>query len=181
MSNRPNAASHWRAAAVMLRFAWTADPRQVLLAFGLFALEALVLTLFAFWLKQLLDGVQSGATGQVMGAAGGLAAAIAGSSLLAYSGNRVRTRLAEEAHHLLERRLMALVGQTPTLVIHETPDHLTQLELLEGAWEFGEVIPSLINLCATAIRVVTTTLLLLSVHPLLLLLPLFGLPALLGQ
>ena len=45
MSNRPNAASHWRAAAVMLRFAWSADPRQVLLAFGLFALEALALTL----------------------------------------------------------------------------------------------------------------------------------------
>ncbi len=179
MSNRPTAASHWQAAALMLRFAWSADPRQVLLAFGLFALEALALTLFAFWLKQLLDGVQSGAMGQVMWAGGGLAVAIAGGSLLAYSGNRVRMRLAEEAHHLLERRLITVVGQTPTLTIHETPEHLTQLELLEGAWEFGEVIPSLINLCATAIRVVTTTLLLLSVHPLLLLLPLFGLPALL--
>lgn len=179
MPNQPTAASHWRAAAVMLRFAWSADPRQALLAFGLFALEALALTLFAFWVKEVLDGVQAEATRQVMLAAGGLAVAIAGSSLLAYSGNRVRMRLAEQAHHLVERRLIELVGRTPTLTIHETPDHLTQLELLDGAWEFGEVIPSLINLCATTIRIVTTTLLLLSVHPLLLLLPLFGLPALL--
>jgi ATP-binding cassette subfamily B protein len=163
----------------MLRFAWSADRRQALLAFGLFALEALALTLFAFWLKEVLDGVQSGAARQVMMAAGGLAVAIAGGSVLAYSGTRVRMRLAEQAHYLVDRHLIALVGQTPTLTIHETPEHLTQLELLEGAWEFGEVIPSLINLCATAIRIVTTTLLLLSVHPLLLLLPLFGVPALL--
>lgn len=179
MHNRSTAAGHWRATAVMLRFAWQADPRQALLAFGLFALETVALTLFAFWLKQLLDGIASGATEAVMLAAGGLAVAIAGGTLLAYSGNRVRMRLAERAHYLVERRLIALVGRTPTLTIHETPEHLTQLELLEDAWEFGEVIPSLINLCATAIRIVVTTLLLLSVHPLLLLLPFFGLPALL--
>ena len=178
MTNQPTPASHWRAAAVMLRFAWAADPREALLAFGLFALEALLLALFAFWLKLLLDGVQH-ADGASLLAAVGLAGSIAGASLLAYSGNRVRMRLAEQAHHLVERRLIELVGQTPTLTIHETPEHLTQLELLEGAWEFGEVIPSMINLCATALRIVTTTLLLWSVHPLLLLLPFFGLPALL--
>lgn len=177
--DRPAPASNWRAAAVMLGFAWQADPRQALLAFVLFALEALALALFAFWLKLLLDGVQGDTAGQVWVAVTGLAASVAGTSVLAYAGNRVRMRLAERAHHLVERRLMTLVGQTPTLTIHETPEHLTQLELLDGAWEFGEVIPSLINLCATAIRILTTTLLLWSVHPLLLLLPFFGLPALL--
>ncbi|MEZ4679178.1 MAG: hypothetical protein R2932_33665 [Caldilineaceae bacterium] len=94
-----------------------------------------------------------------------MSVAIAGGSLLAYLGNRVRMRLAEAAHYLVEQRLIEFVGRTPTLTIHETPAHLTQLERLEGAWEFGEVLPSLINLCATAIRIVTTTLLLLSVHP----------------
>lgn len=178
-SDQPTPAGYGRAAAVMLGFAWRADRGQALLAFGLFALEALTLALFAFWLKLLLDGVQGETAGQVWIAVTGLAASIAGASVLAYVGNRVRMRLAEQAHHLVERRLMALVGQTPTLTIHETPEHLTQLELLDGAWEFGEVIPSLINLCATAIRILTTTLLLWSVHPLLLLLPFFGLPALL--
>ncbi|MEZ4634735.1 MAG: ABC transporter ATP-binding protein [Caldilineaceae bacterium] len=179
MSKRSTSAGPWQAAAVMLRFAWAADRREAVLAFVLFALETLALTLFAFWLKQVLDGVELGVTSQVVWAAVGLSLAIAGGSLLAYLGNRVRMRLAEEAHYLVEQRLIALVGRTPTLAIHETPEHLTQLEMLEDAWEFGEVIPSLISLCATAIRIVTTTLLLLSVHPLLLLLPLFGLPALL--
>ncbi|MCE7983677.1 MAG: ABC transporter ATP-binding protein [Caldilinea sp. CFX5] len=175
----PTQASRARAAAVMLQIAWTADPGRTLLAFGLFTLEALTLALFAWWLKLLLDGVQMSSAGQVTLAATGIAASIIGSSLLSYAGNRVRMRLAEQAHHLVERRLMNMVGRTPTLTIHETPEHLTQLELLEEAWEFGEVIPSLISLFTSAVRIVTTALLLFSVHPLLLLLPLFGLPALL--
>jgi len=77
-------------------------------------------------------------------------------------------------------RLVELVGRTPTLEIHETPEHLNQLEVLEDeSWEFGQVVPALIELFTTGVCVVTTALLLLSVHPLLLLLPLFGLPALL--
>src|SRR5690606_37354470 len=76
--------------------------------------------------------------------------------------------------------LMTVVGCTPTLEIHETPEHLTQLELLDSqSWEFGETIPSLIDLLNAAIRIVLTAVLLVSVHPLLLLLPLFGLPMLL--
>lgn len=179
MADRPAAASRLRAAAVMLRVAWAADPWRTMLAFGLFTLEALAQALYALWLKLLLDGVQQAASGPVAIAATGIAVSIAGSSVLAYAGNRVRMLLAERAHHLVERHLIELVGRTPTLAIHETPEHLTQLELLDDAWEFGEVIPSLINLFTTAVRIVTTALLLWNVHPLLLLLPLFGLPALL--
>ena len=179
MNKPPASASRVRAAVVMLQLAWTADPGRTLLAFGLFTLEALAQALFAWWLKLLLDGVQAASSSQVAWAACGIAASLIGSSVLGYAGNRVRMQLAERAHHLVERRLMKLVGQTPTLTIHETPEHLTQLELLEEAWEFGEVIPSLISLFTTAVRIVTTALLLFNVHPLLLLLPLFGLPALL--
>jgi len=163
----------------MLQLAWTADPGRTLLAFGLFTLEALTQALFAWWLKLLLDGVQGSSSGQVALAASGIAASLIGGSVLGYAGNRARMRVAERAHHLVERRLLGFVGRTPTLTIHETPEHLTQLELLEDAWEFGEVIPSLISLFNTAVRIITTALLLFNVHPLLLLLPLFGLPALL--
>lgn len=179
INHPPLSASRLRAATVMLQIAWTADPGRTLLAFVLFTLEALTQALFAWWLKLLLDGVQVGSTGQVALAASGIAASLIGGSVLGYAGNRVRMRVAERAHHLVERRLMGFVGRTPTLTIHETPEHLTQLELLEDAWEFGEVIPSLISLFTTAVRIITTALLLFNVHPLLLLLPLFGLPALL--
>ncbi len=180
MTDRPAPASRLRAAATMLRIAWAADPRRSVLAFGLLTLRRIVDILFAWWLKLLLDGIQGSNPGEVRLAAAGMAASIAGGAALAYAGNRVQMALAERAHHLVERRLIELVGRTPTLEIHETPEHLTQLEVLEDeAWEFGQVVPSLIELFTTAVRVVATTLLLLSVHPLLLLLPLFGLPALL--
>jgi len=180
MADYPAPASRLRTVAVMLRIAWESDPWRTILAFGLFTLEALAQSLYALWLKLLLDGVQGADRGLVVLAATGIAASIAGSSVLAYAGDRVRLLLTERARHLIEQRLIDLVGRTPTLTIHETPEHLTQLELLESeGWEFGEVIPSLISLFTTAVRIVTTALLLFNVHPLLLLLPLFGLPALL--
>ncbi|MBX3012621.1 MAG: ABC transporter ATP-binding protein [Caldilineaceae bacterium] len=178
-SKRATTANRLRAASVMLRIAWQADPWCTILAFGLFTGEALAQALYAFWLKLLVDGLQAPGQGWVTLAMVGIAASIAGSTFLAYAGNRVRQVLAERAHHLIERRLIELVGRTPTLTIHETPEHLTQLELLDDAWEFGQVIPSLIDLFTTAVRIVTTALLLFNVHPLLLLLPLFGVPALL--
>lgn len=179
-AGRPTPAGPLRSAAAMLRIAWMIDPRQSLLAIAIFSLEALAATSFALWLKLLLDGLQAGNRSKVLWAAFGMAAAIAGSAALAYFGNRIRMKLSERAHHFIERRLVELIGQTPTLEIHETPAHLTQLELLEGeSWEFGSVVPALIDLFILILRVVMTALLLVSVSPLLLLLPLFGLPALL--
>lgn len=180
MTERSTMASRSRAAMVMLRIAWEADRRRSVLAFGLLTLRRIVDTLFALWLKLLLDGLQAADAGDVRFAAAGMVASIVGATALAYAGDRVQRVLTERAHYLVEHRLMELVGRTPTLEIHETPEHLTQLEVLVSeSWEFGEVVPAMIDLFTTVVRVVVTTLLLLSVHPLLLLLPLFGLPALL--
>jgi ATP-binding cassette, subfamily B, bacterial len=180
MPDRPVPTSRLRAASTMLRIAWAADRRRSVLAFGLLTLRRIVDVLFAWWLKLLLDGLQAADTRSITFAAAGMAISIVGGSAVAYAGERVQQALTERAHHLVERRLVELVGRTPTLEIHETPEHLTQLEALEDeAWEFGRVVPTLIELCTTGVRIVTTALLLASVHPLLLLLPLFGLPALL--
>jgi ATP-binding cassette, subfamily B, bacterial len=176
----PAPSSRLRAARTILGIAWHADRPRSVLAVVLFLLEALVLSLFGLWLKWLLDGVQNADTTRVTVAALGMAATVAGSTALTYFGKRTRDALTERAHHLVERRLIDLVAQTPTLEIHETPAHLTQLELLEDeSWEFGEVVPALMDVFTTVVRIVATLLLLWSVHPLLLVLPLFGLPAML--
>jgi ATP-binding cassette subfamily B protein len=180
MSERPAPTSRLRAGATMLRIAWEADPRRSVLAFVLLTLEALVGSSFALWLKFLVDGAQDTDTMKATLATTGMAVSLAGSTGLSYFGKRVRRVLTEQAQYLVERRLIELVGRTPTLEIHETPEHLSQLELLEGeSWEFGQVVPSLIGVFTTAASIIVTVLLLFSVHPLLLLLPLFGLPALL--
>ncbi|REF34929.1 ABC transporter ATP-binding protein [Thermasporomyces composti] len=173
-------ASRLRAATVMLGIAWQADRRRAVLAFGIFTVQALVTASFAWWLKLLLDGLAAGETWRVVAAAGAVAACVTAGTGLDYAGSRVRMALNERAHHLVERQLAETLGRTPTLEIHETPEHLTQLELLDQeSWEFGEAIPSLVQLTNTAVQVVVTVVLLASVHPLLLLLPAFGAPMLL--
>lgn len=169
-----------RAARVIMSLAWRADRRRSVLAAVILILQALFTSLFAYWLKLLLDGV---AAGDLTGAS--LAGTLLAMSIITgvgldFAGHRVRQALNERAHHLIERRLLATVGHTPTLDIHETPEHLTQLELLDSeSWEFGEVVPSLFRLADTLIRVVVVAVLLASVHPVLLALPLFGMPMLL--
>lgn len=180
MSEPHSSTNRLRAAVAIMRIAWEADPARSVLAIVLYMCEALAQALFAYWIKLLLDGLQAADNRMVVFATAAMAVSIVVGVVLSYAGDRVRMMLTERAHHLVERRLVALVGATPTLEIHETPEHLTQLELLEDeSWEFGSVVPSLIYVFTTVIRMVTTALLLLSVHPLLLLLPLFGLPALL--
>jgi ATP-binding cassette subfamily B protein len=173
--------SKWRAAAAMVRIAWTADPRRSLSVVGLSVLQALAQSLFALWLKLLLDGVQSHNERTLDIAVIGIGLSILIGSGLSYVVAQVRAGLTDRAHHLVERRLVALVGGTPTLEIHETPEHLTQLEVLLGreGWEFGQVIPSLMNLLTLIVRALSAGLLLVGVDPVLLVLPLFGLPALL--
>ncbi|MGW0230233.1 ABC transporter ATP-binding protein [Actinopolymorpha singaporensis] len=166
-----------RTARVMLGLAWAADPRRSVLAFVLFTVQALVAALFGWWLKLLLDGLTDHDDMRTVVAALAVTGSIVGGAALDYAGTRVRMALNERAHHLVERRLALTVAHTPTLEIHETPAHLTQLEILvDDSWEFGEAIPSLVDAANATVRVVTTAILLVSVHPLLLVLPMFGLP-----
>lgn len=180
-SARPGApASRLRAARVMLGVAWAADKRNSVLAFGICAVQAVVSATFALLLKLLLDGIAEGNTPVAISAAAMIAVSIAAGSGLEYAGSRARMTVNERAHHLIERRLIETVGRTPTLEVHETPSHLTQLELLDSqGWEFGETLPSLVDLTNTGIRVVLTAAVLASVHWALLLLPIFGIPVLL--
>jgi len=168
------------AARVMFGFAWRADRRLSVLVLACRLAGAAATALFALWLGLLANAVaaRDGAAAVVLAAA--VAVSVVGGSLLDFGATRLTRTLSERAHHLVQRRLMQLVGGTPTLEIHETPAHLTQLERLqEASWEFGEVVPSLINLLETAVRLAITLVLLATVDPWLLLLPLFGIPILL--
>lgn len=171
--------SRWHAARRMIGIAWHADHRRTLVTFVLLVVDAVAVALFAFWLKLLVDGVGREDRAAVIGAAIAIGSSIAVSALLDYLMSRVRMELNDRTHHLIEKRMMHLVGGTATLEIHETPEHLTQLELLqEESWHFGSVIPSLLGLLNTIIRASLTAVLLVAVHPLLLLLPLCAIPML---
>lgn len=172
--------SRRRAAVTMLKFGWAADHTGTVLAFALFGSQAAAQSLFAYWLKLLIDGLRPLNLAELVLAAVGIAVSILGSNALAYAASRVEATLRDRTQRLLNQRMLELIGRTPTLDLHETPEHLVQLDTLRREGHaFATIIPSLLNFFATAIRIVITTLLLLSIHPLLLLLPLFGLPRLL--
>jgi len=161
----------------MLGFAWAADRARSLLILVLLTVQALAGSLFALWLGLFVDGAVKHRHTETLLAGIAIAASISALAGLDYASSRVRMALADRTQFLLERRLLELVGRTPTLEIQETPAHLRQLELLRAeAWEFGDAIPSLITSINTAIRIAISIVLLASISPLLLLLPVFGLP-----
>ncbi len=180
MAERGRAIGRVRAAHAILGLAWEADPRRALLTCALFALNALVTSLFALWLKLLVDAVRAGDARAVTAVAAAIGVSVAGGAAVGFVSSRARMTLNDRTRHVLDRRLMALVGGARTLALHETPEHLAQLELLEQeSWEFGEVIPSLVSLFDTAIRAAITAVLFAQVDARLLVLPLFALPMLL--
>jgi ATP-binding cassette, subfamily B, bacterial len=165
----------------MLGFAWAADRRLAGAAFVLVAVQAAAASLLGLWLKLFVDSVTSGGSGR--SGAGALAAALAiavsitAVAVTESADSQVRIALLDRTKHLLDRRLLELVGGTPTLAIQETPRHLRQLELLQTeSWEFGAAVPAVLNSATTLIRILITLVLLSSVSPLLLALPGFGLP-----
>ncbi len=172
--------SRYRAAGTMVRFAWQADRARTVASFVLLSLEALTGSLFALWLKLLIDGLHQADSGSLTVGAAGLSASIAGVTALSYAANRVQATLRDRAQHLVRLRTLDLMGKTPTLEIHENPEHLAQLEAFrQEGHAFANVFPALIASFATLVSIATTSLLLASVHPLLLVLPVFGAPVLL--
>jgi ATP-binding cassette, subfamily B, bacterial len=177
----PAPAASATAARRMLGFAWTADRRLAAAAFGLVAVDAAASSLLGLWLKLFVDSITSRGNGPARtGAlAAGLAIAASVTMLAAtdFASSQVRIALLDRTKHLLDRRLLELVGGTPTLVIQETPRHLRQLELLQAeSWEFGAAVPAVLDGATTLVRILVTLVLLASVSPLLLALPVFGLP-----
>lgn len=169
-----------RAARRMLGFAWAADRRLAAWTFVLVVAQALPSALVALWLKLLVDGASSHRAGQAATVTLAALATALSVTLVAgtdFAGSRVRMALLDRTKHLLDRRLLELVGGTPSLTIQETPAHLRQVELLQAeSWEFGAAVPAVLDSITTVVRVLITLVLLASVSPLLLTLPLFGLP-----
>ncbi|WP_152361157.1 ABC transporter ATP-binding protein [Microlunatus speluncae] len=178
-SDRPTV-SWRRSAATVIAIAWSADRWRTVLAFVLLGSRAIVQTLFAYWLKLLLDGIADRDPTTLVLAAAGVIGSVAGTAALAHAGGRVLTTLSGELRYGLNLRLLRVAAGVPNLDLHETPEHLTQLEAVRREqYQLYAVVPRLVELLALAVRLLAMGLLLAAVHPALLLLPLFGIPAVL--
>lgn len=165
-----------RAYRVLLAIGFRAAPRQATLQIlsGLFF--QLQGPIFAFGAKLLVDAAVA-QTLQVGLLAGVVMALSIGLSLVAvfYYVDWVFTVL-DRAGALANRRLIQLMGGTHGLAHHERPDYQDQVQRIrEEQGRLGGMVNATAGVLRALVVLIATGLLLVSVHPLLILLPLFGL------
>ncbi len=135
-------------------------------------------TFMGLLFKVLADGVVAGDRTPVLVAAALLAVA----GTFQNAGGRYVLLLVADIHDratlTMNRDLMRLCGRTPGLEHHERPDYLDRMALLrEDTRVLADALRQAVVALVLVIRVLTTALLLASVHPALLVLPAFSLPS----
>ena len=138
-------------------------------------LESVVVALGLRWtIDAILDGVARSAYL-------GIATVVAGVCVFFIFDQmawRLCLRLEEIVGHALDRRMAELVSGTPGIEHFERSEYLDRVEILrEQGWMLGRYLYSLPMTWGLLIKSVATIAILGTVHPLLYLLPIFGLPA----
>jgi ATP-binding cassette subfamily B protein len=137
-------------------------------------------TLAGVSVKLLVDGARTSSMAQAFSGAVGLALFIGVGLLLSAGPVRLMMVLREKTVHLMEADLLRVAARSPGLELQENHTHLAQLELWQAeSWQFSQAVVSLVSLVTFTCRLTFTAILLASISPVLLLLPLFGVPSLL--
>ena len=94
-------------------------------------------------------------------------------------GFRLKTRINERTGLLLDSRMMELASDVPTLAHFEKPEYADRMGMLQrNAGGIAASSGMLMNAAGVTLSAVLTVVALVYLHPVLLLLPLFGLPSL---
>jgi ATP-binding cassette subfamily B protein len=157
--------SSFRCAPVLATFGLTIEP-----------IAAVLTTFNALFLKWLVDGVATSDPAVVRRSALLLAAATTVSMALRMFGWRLRTKLLERVGSYLDARVLELSSQLPGLEHHERAEYHDRLQMIHGS-ALGNALFGIIPGGAEVLRIVGMAILLGTIHPLLALLPLFGLPS----
>lgn len=167
-----------RAFRTLAGLAWRADPWRVVGTLVLSQAQGLGMSLLPLFLKFLTDAARSGNRFGVLAAASGIAIAEAIAAVARMASQTMGVRRDENTGRVIDETLMTLSLQIPTLEHHEDPkfrDQLTVLQqrrfMLLSSFQF--VVGSVV----AWVQIGVTVGLLVSLHPALVLLPLFSLPS----
>jgi ATP-binding cassette subfamily B protein len=160
------------------RLGYRAEPRLLALSLGLALLMMLPDALLALWLKFLVDGVLHHQRGRVIIAGVGLAISVTATWYLSLLSQRVQRRFRDRVAIALESHVAHLQASVPTIEHHERPEYLDRLAMLrDQVFALDHMFMSLFSTLGWLFRLAITAALLGSVHPVLVLLMLFALPA----
>jgi ATP-binding cassette, subfamily B, bacterial len=160
-----------------VKLGYRAEPRLLVVAFGLTLVAALPDALLALWLMLLANGVVDGSRTLVMVSAVGLGLSAAATWFLRVISDRVTRRFRDRVTIALESHVARLQASVATIEHHERPEYLDRLSILRNqVFVLDHMFMSLFSTCGWILRLAVTVALLASIHPALLLLAVFALP-----
>ena len=172
----PALSSMWR----VLKLGYRHEPGMLAAAFGLALLAALPDALLALWLKLLGEAVLEGDRRRVVTAAVGLGLSAAATWFLGTVSTRVQRRFRDRVTIALESHVARLQASVATIAHQERPEYLDRLSVLrDQVFVLDHMYMSLFSTCGWILRLAVVVGLLASIHPALLALALFALPAVL--
>lgn len=155
-----------------------AEPRLMTLFVLLQAVGDVSSLALAYATKVVVDAVADGDRGQIPVAAVVLAVAVLAHLSATYPIATAGMTLRERATHAIEQRVVALTAGIATIEHHERPEYLDRVQLLLRAnFSLAEAVSSVFDNVSAIVLLASTTVLLATVHPALMLLPLAALPA----
>jgi ATP-binding cassette subfamily B protein len=164
----------------MVSVSWQADRLRSVAALVSTALIPVTRSLQAVGFALVAEGVVKENGGRAAAGALLVAGLTAGNRLLEWASVTVRMRLREHTVLLLDQRVMGYLAGAPGLEHHERPDCQDRLGLISGErWALNNPFMPIAWTLGSVVQMVTTLAVLGSLHPLLFLLPLAGVPPLL--
>ena len=169
-----------RTLGATLRSAFTSDPRLAVTALSLTPIGWVTGALIGLWLKLLVDGAVARDTTAIVVAV----VALVANQGVAWAGSIVGRRLGqtfrEKAGVDLETQLIRASAGTNGVQHLERPEYVDKLDpLRKETWIVHWTLESFAETLGAVAQGAVTVVLLASIHPALLLLPAFGIPALL--
>ncbi|WP_020578497.1 ABC transporter ATP-binding protein [Actinopolymorpha alba] len=160
-----------------MRLAYEAEPKLITLSLGMALLEAVPDSLFAVWLMVLAEGISEGRSSSIYLGCLGLAGSAVGSWLLQTLAGRVQRTFRMRVGATLEGHVAGLQAKVPTIEHQERPDYLDRLSVLkEQTYQLDHMYLAVFNVLGAAVRLLITLGLVMSVHPVMVLLLVFALP-----
>ena len=164
-----------RATGVLLRLGLRADPGLVLAFFGVVTIWQVVTLGRIYAMKLIVDAAVAGDVGRVTIVAAAYAVASAVHIQCTRTHLSVWFRLEEKTGQVVDRELMEIVGGLPGLEHHEDPRYLDEVSLLRSQRQMLALMThALVQNVRHWLQLLGAAALLAQLHPLLLVLPLFG-------
>jgi ATP-binding cassette, subfamily B, bacterial len=158
---------------------YRAEPRLLVQSLGFALLMMVPDALLALWLKFLVSGITGHHRRTVVIGAFGLAISTTATWYLSVVSQRVGRRFRDRIAIAMESHVAGLQAGVPTIEHHERPEYLDRLAMLrDQVFTLDHLFMSLFSTLGWMFRLSITIALLVSIHPVLILLALFTAPML---